>query len=124
VWYRIVPASFGAVAHLAPGLRHLSLTLNCMDDDAVAVVAGLPALESLQIYGGSFTDQGMQQLGRLRNLRDLHIEEEGLTACAFRFAASMPALIRLTGPDETLDEPMDPAELDKLRRMLPHVSVC
>lgn len=123
LWQDIVPASFAAVAYLAPGLRHLTLTLDWLDDDDLSVVADLPALESLRFLGGSFTEHGLHRLTSLRNLRDLQVEREGLLPAAFEFAASLPRLTRLTGPDET-DNPMPPAELDQLRRMLPHVSVC
>jgi hypothetical protein len=152
----IVPASFAAVAHLAPGLRRLGVNLGDLGDDALSVVAGLPALESLALRGGSasedgpqrlddyvlsvvadlqalesltlldgsYTEQGLQRLGRLRNLRHLHIERGGLTPSMFRFAATMPALTELIGLDEHPDHPMTPAEVDQLRAMLPHISVC
>jgi hypothetical protein len=120
----IVLGSFPAVAHLAPGLRHLTSTADCLDDQALSVVADLPALESLQLYGGSFTADGLQRLARLQNLQDLHIEKQGLPPSAFRFAASMPGLTRLTGPDEIPGSPMTPAELEQLRGMLPRIRVC
>jgi len=42
----------------------------------------------------------------------------------FRFAATMPALTRLTGLDEFGDDgPMPPAEVDQVRAMLPRISV-
>ena len=154
----VVQASFGAVAHLAPGLRELSVYLDNLGDDAPSVIAELTALESLALYadyvpedgpesrlddqalsaiadlpvlealsllGGCYTEQGLQQLRRLPKLRHLHIEREGLTATMFGFAAAMPALTRLTGPDEFgEDGPMSPAEVDQLRAMLPpHISM-
>jgi hypothetical protein len=151
----VVPASFAAVSHLAPGLRHLgvyldglgddapsviagltalaSLTLvgdsamdkgRRLDDHALSVIAGLPALEELTLLDGAYTEHGLQQLGRLRKLRHLHVEREGLTAPMFRFAAIMPALTRLTGLDEFGDDgPMPPAEVDQVRAMLPHISM-
>jgi hypothetical protein len=153
----VVPASFAAVAHLAPGLRDLSVYIDDLgaeapsviaeltaleslllaghsapedgpslrlDDHALSVIAGLPALESLSLLGGSYTEHGLQQLGRLRTLRHLHIETEGLTAPMFRFAATMPALTRLTGLAEFGDDgPMPPAEVEQVRAMLPHISV-
>jgi hypothetical protein len=73
------------------------ITLDWLDNDALAVVAELLALESLQLYLGSFTER---RLGRLQNLRDLHIERAGVPPSAFRFAASMPKLTRQAGPDE------------------------
>lgn len=159
----IVPGSFPAVAHLAPGLRQLGVNLDDLGDDAPSVIAGLtgletlnlsggsvsdddpatrtdgpcrlddhalsaiaglPALEYLSLMGGSYTEQGLQQLRRLRTLRHLHVEREDLTAAMFQFAATMPALTRLTGPDEFgQDGPMTPAEVDQLRAMLPHISM-
>jgi hypothetical protein len=153
----VVPASFAAVAHLAPGLRGLGLFIDELGEDAPSVIAELTALESLRIYGnwdpedgpslrlddhalsaiaelpelgslsllgGSYTEHGLQQLRRLPKLRHLHIERENLTAPMFRFAADMPALTRLTGLDEFGDDgPMDPAEFQQVRAMLPHISM-
>ena len=159
----IVPGSFPAVAHLAPGLRQLGVDLDelgddapsviadltrleslnlsggeasdddpasrtdgrCrLDDHALSVIAGLPALETLTLLGGAYTEHGLQHLGRLRTLRHLHVEREDLTASMFQFAATMPSLTRLTGPDEFgEDGPMPPAEVDRLRAMLPHISM-
>ena len=149
----VVPASFAAVAHLAPGLRGLGLYLDDLGEDAPSVIAELTALESLRLHGnddgpgrlddhaltaitdlpalqylalldGSYTEQGLRQLRRLPELRHLHIEREGLTAPMFRFAADMPALTRLTGLDEFGDDgPMPPAEVSQVRAMLPHISM-
>lgn len=149
----VVPASFAALAHLAPGLRDLCVYLDNLDHDALSVmadlqaleslclagdddgpgplddyalsvIADLPALEYLSLLGGAYTDDGLQQLGRLPKLRHLHVEREGLTPSMFRFAATMPALTRLTGLDEFLDDgPMPPAEVHQVRAMLPHITV-
>lgn len=156
----VVPASFAAVAHLAPGLRGLDVYLDHLgtdapsviaeltalerlalfghdpihpgddpsprlDDDALSAIADLPALESLSLLGGSYTEHGLRQLIRLPKLRHLHIEREGLTAPMFRFAAAMRALTELDGLDEFGDDgPMPPAEVERVRAMLPHISVC
>jgi hypothetical protein len=153
----VVPASFAVVAHLAPGLRDLSVYIDDLgaeapsviaeltalerlslaghsaredgpslrlDDRVLSVIAELPALESLSLLGGSYTEHGLQQLRRLPKLRHLHIEKEGLTAPMFRFAAVMPALIRLSGLDEFGDNgPMPPAEVEQVGAMLPHIIV-
>jgi hypothetical protein len=153
----VVPGSFAAVAHLAPGLRDLSVYIDdlgeaaasviaeltalerlsllgndaCddgpsprLDDHALSVIADLPVLEALSLLGGSYTEHGLQQLHRLPKLRHLHIEREGLRPSMFRFAATMPALTRLTGLDECGDDgPMPPAEVDQVRAMLPHISM-
>jgi hypothetical protein len=95
-----------------------------LDDHALSVIADLPALEYLSLMDGSYTEHGLQQLARLPKLRHLHIEREGLTAPMFRFAATMPALTRLTGLDEFGDDgPLPPAEVDQVRAMLPRIIV-
>jgi hypothetical protein len=95
-----------------------------LDDHALSVIADLPALGYLSLLDGSYTEHGLQQLARLPKLRHLHIEREGLTVPMFRFAATMPALTRLTGLDEFGDDgPMPPAEVDQVRAMLPHIIV-
>jgi hypothetical protein len=115
------------------GLERLSLSGNDasedgpslrFDDNALSAIADLPALEELSLLGGSYTEHGLRQLRRLPKLRHLHIEREGLTPSMFRFAATMPALTRLTGLDEFGDDgPMPPAEVDQVRAMLPpHIS--
>ena len=152
---RVVPGSFAAVAHLAPGLRSLGVYLDNLggdapsviaelkaleslrlygdsamdegrrlDDHALSMVAGLPALEYLALLNGAYTEQGLGQLVRLPELRHLHIEREGLTVPMFRFAAAMPALTNLTGLDEFGDDgPMPPAEVQRVRALLPHISL-
>lgn len=154
----VVPPSFAAVAHLAPGLRDLSVFIDdnlgdqarsviaeltalqrlslagnmipedgdssLLDDDALMAITELPALEALSLLGGSYTEHGLQQLTRLPKLQHLHIEREDLTAPMFQFAATMPALTRLTGLDEFGDDgPMQPAEFARVRRMLPHINM-
>jgi hypothetical protein len=151
----VVPGSFAAVAHLAPGLRSLGVYLDNLggdapsviaelkaleslrlygdsamdegrrlDDHALSMVAGLPALEYLALLNGAYTEQGLGQLVRLPKLRHLHIEREGLTVPMFRFAAAMPALTNLTGLDEFGDDgPMSPAEVQRVRALLPHISL-
>jgi hypothetical protein len=154
----VVPASFAAAAHLAPGLRELSVFIDdnlgedapsvigglaalqrlslagnmipedgdssLLDDHALAAIADLPALEALTLLGGSYTAHGLQQLTRLPKLEHLHIEREDLTAPMFQFAATMPALTRLTGLDEFGDDgPMPPAEFARVRAMLPHINM-
>ena len=95
-----------------------------LDDHALCAISDLPALDYLALMGGSYTEHGLQQLCHLPTLRHLHIERENLTAPMFRFAAAMPALTRLTGLDEFgEDGPMPPREVDRVRAMLPHISM-
>jgi hypothetical protein len=96
-----------------------------LDDHALNAIADLPNLEFLSLLGGCYTEHGLRQLVRLPNLRHLHVEREGLTAPMFRFAADMPALTELNGLDEFgNDGPMPPAEVKRVRAMLPHITVC
>jgi hypothetical protein len=111
----IVAASFPAISHLGPGLLHLRLVLSGLDDGMLALVSGLRALESLQIYGGAFTEQGLQQISGLPRLNRLHVEMEGLRPSAFTFAAEMPNLVQLSGPDETPDQPWTATDVNQLR---------
>jgi hypothetical protein len=150
----IVSASFPAVAHLAPGLRDLSVDLDHLgpeapsviaaltaleslslaghddrpsprlNDHALTTIAGLPALQMLMLLGGSYTEHGLQQLTRLPRLRHLYIQRDGLTPSMFGFAASMPALTELAGLDEDPDYAWTPVQVEELRAILPHVSVC
>jgi hypothetical protein len=98
--------------------------VSLIDDHALSALAGLPALEALSLLGGSYTEDGLRQLSRLPKLRHLHVERGGLTPAMFRFAATMPALTELEGMDEDFEHPWTPAQVDQLRALLPHISVC
>lgn len=119
--YWIVSGSFPSVRHLAPGLRELTLAATDLDDGALAIVAQLHRLKSLQIYGNKFTDDGMQQLAALQDLEELYVEEGTLSPAAFAFAGRLPRLTQLAGLDET---PMSAADIDRVKAMLPGVNVC
>jgi len=54
----LVPGSFAAVAHLAPGLRDLSVHVDNLGDDAPAVIAELTALERLSLAGNDSPEDG------------------------------------------------------------------
>jgi hypothetical protein len=56
--WNVVPASFAAVGHLAPGLRSLNVYLDNLGDDAPSAIAELTALESLAIFADSAPDEG------------------------------------------------------------------
>ena len=112
-------STFGAVAHLAPGLRRLTLAWSDLDDAVVPSIAALTGLTYLQTFGNRFTDQGVQQLSALVNLESLYLEEETLSAMAFAFAASLPRLSRLGLQDVLLSE----EQLAALRGAMPGVRV-
>jgi len=78
----IVPASFAAVAHLAPGLRDLSsVFLDSLGDDAPSVIAELAALERLSLSGNDVPEDGPSSL----------FDDHALAAIA-----ELPALEELT----------------------------
>ncbi len=91
----ILAESFGAITHLAPGLRRLYLPCTDLTDDALPAVATLRGLVYLQSWGNRFTGRGVQQLASLTRLESLYLEEETLSPAAFDFAASLPHLARL-----------------------------
>ena len=111
--------SMDALAHLAPGLRHLYLVWTEFSDAVLPTIAQLHELIYLQTFGNQFSDDGVQQLVALQKLEALYLEEETLTAAAFAFADRLPRLARLGLQDVTLTE----ADLAGLRRRLPGVDV-
>ena len=115
----IVAASFRFVEHLAPGLRRLCLSHTDLTDQALRHVAKLTGLTSLQTFGNSFTDAGVQQLAALHNIEDLYLEEETLSAAALAFVRELPHLSHLG----LQDMPITEEELDDLRAALPGVQV-
>ena len=115
----ILPGSFAAVTHLAPGLRKLYLAWADLSDDALTHISELDGLIYLQSWGNRFTDRGVQQLAALTRLESLYLEEETLSAAAFGFAVNLRHLSRLGVQDVPLTE----VELAELRRRLPGVGV-
>jgi hypothetical protein len=116
---QVTPESYPAIAHLAPGLRKLHLSWSDLTDDVLPYVAQLTGLEYLQTFGNAFTDDGVQVLLSLTGLVSLYLEEETLTATAFRFATKLPRLERLGLQDVQISE----AEVVRLRAALPGVDV-
>jgi hypothetical protein len=53
-----IPASFAAVAHLAPGLRNLSVHIDELGAEAPSVIAELTALERLSLSGNDGPEDG------------------------------------------------------------------
>jgi hypothetical protein len=54
----VVPASFAAVTHLAPGLRDLSVYIDDLGAEAPSVIAELTALQRLSLAGHSDPEDG------------------------------------------------------------------
>jgi hypothetical protein len=54
----VVPASFAAVAHLAPAVRELSVCIDSLGGEAPSVIANLTALEILTLAGHSAPEDG------------------------------------------------------------------
>ena len=112
-------STFAAVAHLAPGLRRLTLARSDLDDGVLPSIAALAGLTYLQTFGNRFTDDGVQQLRSLVELESLYLEEETLSAKAVAFAASLPRLRRLG----LQDVPLSDEQLARLQAALPGVDV-
>lgn len=115
----LVPESFQAVAHLAPGLRKLYLARTGLDDAAIPHVARLTGLTYLQTWGNSFTDAGVQQLATLAELEFLCLEEESLTVASLAFVHRLPKLLYLG----LQDMPISQADLAAAQASLPRVRV-
>lgn len=107
------------LALLAPGLRRLNVPGTGLSDDSLEHISRLTGLTYLQTYDNVFTDDGVQILARLQMLESLYLEEESLTAAAFRFASALPRLRRLG----LQDVPIQPDQLAELRASLPGVDV-
>ena len=100
----VVPASFAAVAHLAPGLLGLSVFLDDLGDDAPSVIAELTALESLALYGNWDPEDGPS----------LRLDDHALSAIA-----DLPALesLSLLGGSYTEHGLQQLCRLPKLRHL-------
>ncbi len=109
----VFPASFAAVAHLAPGLRRLGLYLDNLGDDAPSVIAHLTALESLALYGDSAMDEGrrlddhaLSMIADLPALEYLSLLDGAYTEHGLRQLRRLPKLGHLHIEREGLTAPM------------------
>jgi hypothetical protein len=116
----VVAESFGAVTHLAPGLRILHLVGTELSDAALMSVAQLHGLVQLYCLGNRFTRSGLQQLAGLTQLEYLALGEDGLSASDLEFAAALPRLRELRGPEEA---GMDQVQLSAVREIVPQANV-
>ncbi|WP_018503675.1 hypothetical protein [Parafrankia discariae] len=111
--------SLSALAHLAPGLRRLTLGWTDLTDEALPHLAVLRHLTWWQSFGNRFSDAGVQQLVALEELDHLYLEESTLTLAGFAFAPRLGRLCRLGVKDASLSK----RDLKSLRRRLPGVDV-
>jgi hypothetical protein len=109
----IVPASFAAVAHLAPGLRDLSVYIDSLGDDAPSVIADLTALESLALAGDSAMDEGrrlddhaLSMIADLPALEYLALLDGAYTEHGLQQLRRLPKLRHLHIEREGLTAPM------------------
>jgi hypothetical protein len=111
----VVPASFAAVAHLAPGLRGLGLFLDGLGDDAAPVIAELTALESLRLYGNDgpgdgpslrLGDHALSAIAGLPALEYLALLGGSYTGHGLQQLRRLPALRHLHVEREDLTAPM------------------
>ncbi|MCW2932238.1 MAG: hypothetical protein JWM19_3200 [Actinomycetia bacterium] len=108
-----IPDSFAAVAHLAPGLRDLSLYLDHLGDDAPSVIADLTALESLSLAGDSAMDEGrrlddraLSMIADLPALEYLALLDGAYTGHGLQQLRRLPKLRHLHVEREGLTAPM------------------
>jgi hypothetical protein len=111
----VVPASFAAVAHLAPGLREFDVYLDNVGDDAPSVIARLRALESLCLAGDSAMDEGrrpgfddhaLSMIAGLPALEYLALLDGAYSGHGLRQLARLPRLRHLHIEREGLTAPM------------------
>jgi hypothetical protein len=109
----IVPASFAAVAHLAPGLRDLSVYIDNLGGDAPSVIADLTALESLSLAGDSAMDKGrrlddhaLSMIADLPALEYLALLDGAYTEHGLQQLSRLPKLRHLHIEREGLTAPM------------------
>ncbi|SQD99749.1 hypothetical protein FMEAI12_5590017 [Parafrankia sp. Ea1.12] len=119
ITYAVQPGSLAALAHLAPGLRRLTLAWTDLTDEALPHLAVLRHLAWWQSFGNHFSDAGVQQLVALEELDHLYLEEATLTLAGFAFARRLERLCRLGVQDAMLSK----RDLKTLRRQLPGVDV-
>jgi hypothetical protein len=110
----IVPASFAAVAHLAPGLLRLDLYIDNLDEAVPSVIANLTALESLALYGDSAIEDGpgllndhtLSLIADLPNLEYLSLMDGSYTEHGLRQLIRLPKLRHLHIERAGLTAPM------------------
>ncbi len=110
----IVPASFAAVAHLAPGLLRLDLYIDNLDEAVPSVIAKLTALESLALYGDSAIEDGpgllndhtLSLIADLPNLEYLSLMDGSYTEHGLRQLIRLPKLRHLHIERAGLTAPM------------------
>jgi hypothetical protein len=87
---------FGRLGRL-PGLKTLSFSAG-LTDASLALLSGLPALESLQSNLGTYTDDGMKSLAPLRTLKILKLfhPPKTFTGTGLAHLAELPEFERLT----------------------------
>jgi hypothetical protein len=108
------PASFAAVAHLAPGLRRLGLYIDNLGDDAPSVIAKLTELESLALYGdsaiedgpGLLNDHALSVIADLPALEYLSLMDGSYTEHGLRHLVRLPKLRHLHVERADLTAPM------------------
>ena len=66
---------------------------NCPTTDAdLALLAGLPRLSSLEVWGAEITDAGMESIGRMAALKKLTLENTDVTDTGAEQLASLASL--------------------------------
>jgi hypothetical protein len=86
---------------------------NCIDDDCVQAISGLPALKVLHLANSKVTDRGLRALSRMQSLQEVDLEGTNVTRKGVEELRVLPQLreIRLLATN------VDAAARDGLRRL-------
>ena len=88
-------SGFPALARNLPKLPRLELTRSPVTDDALAGLAGLDALEHLNLWGTEVRGPGLKDLTCLPRLRDLWVNRTAVDDAALAYLEPLKALQRL-----------------------------
>jgi hypothetical protein len=111
----VVPASFAALAHLAPGLRDLSVYIDDVGADAPSVIAELTALGRLSLAGNygpedgpslRLNDDALSAIADLPDLESLTLLGGSYTEYGLQQLRRLPKLRHLHVEREDLTAPM------------------
>jgi len=79
-----------------PEIRSLTFESTDLTDHGVSIIAQLPNLEKLTVYGGSTSNAGLESLSQNQSLRTLHLVNVDISDSGLAFLQSMHNLENLT----------------------------
>ncbi|MCS7470062.1 hypothetical protein NZK35_25745 [Stieleria sp. ICT_E10.1] len=89
---RIADGVMAALVKACPDLKQLGVAKSNLDDAAMAPIGKLKQLEWLWLYGTSISDDGLAELDDLKNLKNVYVSADSVTALGQqRFQKQHPA---------------------------------